>query len=272
MPTWFSKAFGGGKAKPTPIKTAAAETIRNPNPILETLHEDEPDEGGPVMRGERTIVQPEIIVDEAELSGFSEEIRIKARVNKDRKSCVFMVDRPVLDGYSAWFPKPEDAGDSPLAQTLFAIKGTGQVLLHGMTVTITANGDMDQPWTEQAPLIGAAIRAHLKAGKPAVSPDFLEGLPASEAISEKLGKIIETVINPEIAGHSGAISLERVEGNTVYIKMMGGCQGCAASDITLRQGIHTTFREAVPQIGAILDETDHNAGRNPFFKTLPVGM
>jgi Fe-S cluster biogenesis protein NfuA len=68
------------------------------------------------------------------------------------------------------------------------------------------------------------------------------------------------------------VTLERVEGNTIFLTMGGGCQGCAASSITLRQGIHTTFRRAVPQIGAIYDETDHTAGTNPYFTQLPAGM
>jgi hypothetical protein len=35
--------------------------------------------------------------------------------------------------------------------------------------------------------------------------------------------------------------------------------------LTLKQGIHTSFRTAVPKVGAIFDETDHTAGLNPFF-------
>jgi Fe-S cluster biogenesis protein NfuA len=54
--------------------------------------------------------------------------------------------------------------------------------------------------------------------------------------------------------------------------MGGGCQGCAASSITLRSGVEGMFREVMPHLGALLDETDHEAGSNPFFKELPAGM
>ena len=46
----------------------------------------------------------------------------------------------------------------------------------------------------------------------------------------------------------------------MYIKMGGGCQGCSVADVTLKQGIHGAFREAIAGIGAIYDETDHSAG------------
>ena len=91
-------------------------------------------------------------------------------------------------------------------------------------------------------------------------------------IAEKVVKVIDDEINPGIASHGGFVNLERVQGNTIFITMGGGCQGCAASAITLRRGIHTAFRSAVPQIGAIYDETDHAAGTNPYFNEIPAGM
>ena len=68
-----------------------------------------------------------------------------------------------------------------------------------------------------------------------------------------------------IAGHNGVISLLDVQGTTVYIKMGGGCQGCSAADVTLRDGIEKTLREEVPEIGQILDITDHAGGTNPYY-------
>ena len=77
--------------------------------------------------------------------------------------------------------------------------------------------------------------------------------------------MIDTEVNPGVAGHGGNISLLAVKGNSVTIQMGGGCQGCSAADLTLKQGIHTSFRTAVPKVGAIFDETDHTAGLNPYF-------
>jgi len=45
----------------------------------------------------------------------------------------------------------------------------------------------------------------------------------------------------------------------------GGCQGCGMVDVTLKQGIEKAIREVVPQIGEILDVTDHADGRNPYY-------
>jgi len=34
----------------------------------------------------------------------------------------------------------------------------------------------------------------------------------------------------------------------------------------LKQGIEKSIRELVPQVGEILDTTDHAAGRNPYYQ------
>ena len=57
-----------------------------------------------------------------------------------------------------------------------------------------------------------------------------------------------------------------MRGNSIYIEMGGGCQGCSAADVTLKEGIHRSFRDAVPGVGAIYDDTDHAAGENPYFR------
>ncbi len=47
--------------------------------------------------------------------------------------------------------------------------------------------------------------------------------------------------------------------------MGGGCQGCGAADVTLRQGVERMIREAVPEVLEIIDLTDHAAGQNPYY-------
>lgn len=269
MPSWFSKVFKGGVAAPRP---------RTDRPSLDQLmggidtSEDPLPERGPHAQKNRRIVNAPLVEFVGETAEPAADIRIKARIEKSSGACVLLIDRPVLEGHSAWFPNAKSAELSPLAKALFAIDGVCSVLLHGYTITITRDPRLHGDWTPLAREIGNTVRGHLIDGKPVVSAEFLEGLPGEDVIKDKLQRVIDIEINPNIAAHSGAIALDRVEGNTVYIQMMGGCQGCAASDVTLRQGIYEAFRSAVPQIGAILDNTDHSAGKNPFYTQLPVGM
>ena len=57
-----------------------------------------------------------------------------------------------------------------------------------------------------------------------------------------------------------------MEETVAHILMGGGCQGCAMSAATLRQGIEVMIAEAIPEITEIIEVTDHEAGENPFFE------
>ncbi|CAN5808266.1 NfuA family Fe-S biogenesis protein [soil metagenome] len=84
-------------------------------------------------------------------------------------------------------------------------------------------------------------------------------------LAERLRQVIDEEVNPRIAAHGGAVELADIEDNTLYLRMSGGCQGCAASAATLRQGIERMVREAVPEIQEIVDVTDHASGVNPYY-------
>ena len=77
--------------------------------------------------------------------------------------------------------------------------------------------------------------------------------------------VLDRAINPALASHGGYADLVGVEGTRVLITMGGGCQGCAASAMTLQDGIRRMLMEALPEISEVVDATDHSAGANPFY-------
>lgn len=90
-------------------------------------------------------------------------------------------------------------------------------------------------------------------------------LPLSGPLADRVQSVIDEVINPGIAAHGGFVEMVDVSEDTLYLRMGGGCQGCAASAATLRQGIERMVRQEVPQIENIIDVTDHTAGANPYY-------
>jgi len=85
-------------------------------------------------------------------------------------------------------------------------------------------------------------------------------------IADRVRQVLDTQVNPAIAGHGGMISLVSVEDTEIYVEMSGGCQGCALSRMTLRQGVERMLRQAVPELTAVHDVTDHASGVNPFYQ------
>jgi Fe/S biogenesis protein NfuA len=86
--------------------------------------------------------------------------------------------------------------------------------------------------------------------------------PVARAVQE----VLDRQINPGVGSHGGQVSLVEVKDGTAFMRFGGGCQGCAAVDVTLKQGVETAIRNAVPSISAIVDVTDHQAGENPYYQ------
>lgn len=98
-------------------------------------------------------------------------------------------------------------------------------------------------------------------------PDPLSGkhLELTGSIAEQVEQLLREQINPALAAHGGFAELKGVEGEKVYVTMGGGCQGCAVSAMTLRDGIARSIKEAIPEVTDVIDTTDHDAGENPFY-------
>jgi Fe/S biogenesis protein NfuA len=88
---------------------------------------------------------------------------------------------------------------------------------------------------------------------------------AEPSVRDKVQELLDTSINPAVAGHGGYIELIDVKDSTVYVRMSGGCQGCGAADVTLKSGIERLIKEELPEVVEVLDTTDHSSGTNPYY-------
>ena len=177
--------------------------------------------------------------------------------------CRFTIDRPVYPDRSYFFGNKDEAEESPLALKLFDIDGVGSVLISHNQVTVTNAGH--EQWPVIGKQIGAAIRAHVGTGDPAVNDSVHERIPSATEIRDKVQQILDSEVNPSVAAHGGVVHLVDVKNNTVFLQMGGGCQGCGMADVTLKQGVEIAIRAKVREVGDILDTTDHASGRNPYY-------
>jgi Fe/S biogenesis protein NfuA len=97
------------------------------------------------------------------------------------------------------------------------------------------------------------------------TPRLGDPIELTGTTEEKVRQLLDQQVNPAIAAHGGYASVVKVEGDTAYITMGGGCQGCAMSAMTLRQGIESAILGAVAEITEVVDTTDHSQGENPYY-------
>ncbi|OUS39574.1 Fe/S biogenesis protein NfuA ['Osedax' symbiont bacterium Rs2_46_30_T18] len=89
-------------------------------------------------------------------------------------------------------------------------------------------------------------------------------------LEEQVNYILYTEINPGLASHGGEVSLvdlvEEEKGHVAILKFGGGCQGCSAVDMTLKDGVEKTLLEKVNGLIAVRDETDHSVTDNAYYR------
>ncbi len=91
-----------------------------------------------------------------------------------------------------------------------------------------------------------------------------------KVIASRISELIEFEINPKLAAHGGSVELVEVKDFRAHLKFGGGCQGCAASALTMKLGVENRIKELIPEVIETVDLTDHTAGDNPFYTEMPA--
>lgn len=179
------------------------------------------------------------------------------------EQCTFQSSEVLFPGGSAFFPDRGQSQGSTLVDRLFDVEGVSEVLVNHDVVRASLSGDAS--WETNIPLVGMAIRDALASGAPLISEAVAASMLPPEEIRRRVQQVLDTIINPAVASHGGMVTLLDVNNNAVFLEFGGGCQGCGMVSVTLKYGVERTIRDEVPEVGEILDTTDHAAGRNPYY-------
>jgi Fe-S cluster biogenesis protein NfuA len=166
-----------------------------------------------------------------------------------------------------FFENKEQAAGSPLVERLFDLPGVAHVLVASTVVTV--GKESGTAWSGLNASIGAVIRSQLLTGICAIleSPMRARASKRSDAeVRAAVQDLLDREVNRSIASHGGQISIVDVRDGKLLIAMSGGCQGCTASQVTLKYGFELMVRKVAPEIVDIIDTTDHASGTKPFYQ------
>lgn len=84
---------------------------------------------------------------------------------------------------------------------------------------------------------------------------------------ERVEYVIQTQVNPQLAGHGGHIALiEITEDGYAIIQFGGGCNGCSMVDVTLKDGIEKQLiDEFNGELKGVKDVTEHARGEHSYY-------
>ena len=163
----------------------------------------------------------------------------------------FLPGQTVLDAGTADFPTAETAGESPLAQRIFAVNGVTGVFFGTDFITVTKDDTV--AWDHIKPAILGAIMEHYQSGQPVMVGEAanvghaVHDGPDGEIVGQ-IKELLDTRVRPAVAQDGGDITFHGFDRGVVYLHMQGACAGCPSSTLTLKMGIENLLRHYIPEV------------------------
>jgi Fe-S cluster biogenesis protein NfuA len=173
---------------------------------------------------------------------------IQTEETPNPESLKFLPGRVVIESGTYNFTQDEKACDSPLADSLLAIEGIGQVFFGYDFITVTKLSDYQ--WSTLKPSILTRMMDHFVAGQPVLSENQAQKPVFDDAdpIVNQIRELIETRVRPAVAMDGGDIMFHHFDAGVVFLEMRGACSGCPSSTATLKSGIENMLKHYVPEV------------------------
>ena len=182
-------------------------------------------------------------------------IRVQPTPNPD--AFQFILNGKVMGDGTKTFDSPDDAGNDPLAKSLFAIFGIQSIFLKESFVTITKSNTVG--WHTLMEKTGHTLEAHLsfyekgdEAGHATDVHPVLEAFKKEdfftydgERQTEVVNALLDVAIRPALANDGGGINILGIEGKQIKIHYQGACGSCPSSTTGTLQYIEQFLKEAI---------------------------
>jgi Fe/S biogenesis protein NfuA len=83
-------------------------------------------------------------------------------------------------------------------------------------------------------------------------------------VEDRINYLLHSEINPGLASHGGNVALATIDDGYAVLEFGGGCQGCSAVSLTLKEGVEKTLLEKIPELKGVKDATDHTDTSNAY--------
>lgn len=179
------------------------------------------------------------------------DVQVFYQATPNPESMKFIVDR-VIASENVSFDRQDSAGRSPLAVKILGFPWAAGVFIGNNFVTVTKHNWVQ--WEILADPLSDLIREHIATQQPVLNAETGslnlgdDEQPDDSPVVRQIKKILREEIRPAVAMDGGDITFGRYEDGRVFLSMHGSCAGCPSSTMTLKEGIETRLKEAIPEV------------------------
>jgi NFU1 iron-sulfur cluster scaffold homolog, mitochondrial len=89
----------------------------------------------------------------------------------------------------------------------------------------------------------------------------------NEEIIQIVHDLIESRIQPAVAGHGGKINFVSYNDGELILELSGACAGCAGSTATLKYGVENMVKHYIPEVLTVEAVHASNSGVDPYYSS-----
>lgn len=183
-----------------------------------------------------------------------ENLFVRAEMTPNPQTLRFVTNK-VLTEQPQEFKSAQETVTAPLARKLFGFPWTAGVFIGRDFVTVTKQEWVD--WETLAEPLAGLIQEHLERGEMIMTAPTPKAESASASGSEtdevrRIKEVLDREIRPAVAQDGGDVVFHEFKDGVVSLFMQGSCAGCPSSTMTLKMGIETRLKEAVPSVREVI--------------------
>jgi len=145
----------------------------------------------------------------------------------------------------------EEAAISPLANKLFGFPWMQAVYIGTNFVTITKQDWVD--WEVLTEPLCGLLEEHILAGEVVLYADNETSFAENDSPEIKtIKRILDNEIRPQVALDGGDIIFQSYDDGVLQVQLRGACSGCPSSSQTLKMGVESRLKEALPEIKEVI--------------------
>ncbi|OEH78370.1 family domain-containing protein [Cyclospora cayetanensis] len=145
--------------------------------------------------------------------------------------------------FSAHFPSGfSGVADSPMAQAILQERGVVSVLLGAGFVSVVKEAEAQ--WEDLKP------REHAHEASSAAEAPMG---PEEEELFESIKETLNCRVRPMLQGDGGDLEVLRFDSETgqLYVHLLGSCQGCPSSTVTVKRGMEQMLKYYYPEASGL---------------------
>ena len=181
---------------------------------------------------------------------MNEEIKIHTEGTPNPNALKFVLSKVILESGSANFPDKNSSSNSPLAQKLFEVTSVKEIFFGRDFITVSKTAE--SAWDDIYDALLKIINNHFESGEQILLKSKVTSLKGSNDIEQKIHEILDAQIRPAVASDGGDVIFDSYKDGILKLHLQGSCSHCPSSIMTLKVGIESMLKKAIPEIKEVV--------------------